>query len=89
MSEPTTSETFDALRAFGKAKRKRNQEFSTQMLRDLGIEFEERNDGAHLIVLAGGHRINFWPSTGKFQLLDGSYERGVRNLIRYLEDLSK
>lgn len=47
-------------------RRRSNRERSTCMLQRLGVEFESKNDGAHLIVTHNGLTIDFWPGTGKF-----------------------
>jgi len=76
---------WQAHREASQDKRSRNRDYSADLLRNRGIEFTSRNDGAHLIVRVGDARLNFWPGTGKWQDSGGVYHRGVRGLIRYVE----
>lgn len=60
-------------------KRAVNRAISAQMLVDAGIQFESRNDGAHLIVEG---RYDFWPGTGLWMARgEKTKRRGVRQLI--------
>jgi hypothetical protein len=65
-------------------RRKTNKERSCAMLRFLGVEFEAKNEGVHLIVRHGGRVIDFWPSTGKFieQKPGAKPGRGVFNMLK-------
>lgn len=75
---------FRALREANKEKRRTNRERSTALLRQRGIEFKTRNDGAHLIV--ADNRADFWPGTGRWIMRDGSRKGfGVWRLILTLE----
>ena len=76
---------FRAWHADGKRRRNRNQESSPKILRDKGIEFQEMNNGVHLIVQGKDGLIDFWPSTGKFIARSGRSGRGVFNLIKLCE----
>lgn len=78
---------FRAWNAAKAAKRAKNRAESTSLLQKEGIEFESRNDGAHLIIHHAklGH-INFWPGTGKFQTATGA-GRGVFKLIKLVKKL--
>lgn len=65
-----------------KKKRASNREQSAEFLRVRGVQFESKNDGAHLIVQGKEEVIDFWPGTGYFKTRSGSKGRGVRNLIK-------
>lgn len=78
-------ELFNDLRAASKVKRAQNRSFSAAKLSDEDIRFDERNDGAHLIVYASDRKtVDFWPGTGLWKVR-GSYTegRGVFKLITY------
>jgi hypothetical protein len=66
-------------------KTARNREWSAAYLRRLGIKFEEKNKGAHLIVSHAAKIVDFWPGTGLWIFRNGSRGRGVRNLATALE----
>jgi hypothetical protein len=80
------AENFAALKEISKAARASNRSNSAKILADRGIEFESKNDGAHLIVTGANGAVDFWPGTGKF-IARGINKsgRGVFNLIRHLE----
>ncbi len=70
-------------------KRASNTEWSTNRLQELGIIFESKNDGVHLVVRHNGKVVDFWPSTGRFICRSGKMDdydtRGVNRLIKYLK----
>jgi hypothetical protein len=75
-------EMFTAMRERSRARRANNRAKSAQMLRDAGVEFVEKNGGAHLIV-AGC--IDCWPGTGLWQDRNlKTRARGVRELLRHV-----
>lgn len=84
MSEET-SEAFKALGQFGQYKRARNRASSTALLEDAGLDFESKNDGAHLVVRSSrGYVVDFWPGTGLWIVRgEGARRRGVRNLLTF------
>lgn len=61
-------------------KRAQNRTDSKRILSELGIEFTEHNNGAHLKVGA----VDFWPGTGLWRGPSGE-GRGVMNLISHLD----
>lgn len=69
-----------------------NRRFSPDVLAEKGIPFVATQDGAHLIILQGRWRFDFWPGTGKWQKripgrkkhVDGV---GVFNLVRAIKHL--
>lgn len=85
----TMGELFAGRKAASQAKRAGNREFSTNLLRDRGVEFTSHNDGAHLVVLG---KWNFWPGTGKFAERRGTASRrpregrGVHRLLTLIEE---
>lgn len=71
------------MKAARQQKRADNRSRSADMLRQAGIAFEAKNDGAHLVVTAVGKTIDFWPGTGRW-IVRGSPRAcfGVRRLIQ-------
>lgn len=79
-------DTFNAMREAGKQRRASNRETTPDLLRRHGIQFDEKNGGAHLIVRHAGKVADLWPGTGKYQVRgSGKYRRGVFNLLRDLD----
>lgn len=75
---------FKALKGMRKLKRQSNTIYSTDKLDELGIKYESKNGGAHLIVEGKHSKIDFWPSTGKFYIRTAKgYSRGINNLIKH------
>lgn len=73
----------EAERQMSQDKRRRNREFSTNLLAQHGVPFVVKNEGAHLIV---ADRFDFWPGTGLFtDRQSGRRDRGVRKLLRQLQ----
>lgn len=67
------------------ARRADNREGSAAMLQDLGVAFERKNMGAHLIVSHDGKVVDFWPGTGKYIPRGfGRPGRGVFNLLKLI-----
>lgn len=75
-----------AKRQMQKQKRKANLEYSTKFLQSRGIPFKTLNNGVHLRVEVKGAVIDFWPSTGLWILKDGTRNRGIFNLHKYIRD---
>lgn len=68
-----------------KVKRERNIKSSTDLLMTRGMTFVKRNDGVHLVICHEDLVIDFWPSTGRWQVRKSPKEgRGVFKLLRYL-----
>lgn len=79
MSDWEYAEAYAEQRKRNQEKRAANRQRSAEMLTAAGIEFESKNDGAHLIV--GDY--DFWPGTGLFvNRKTGEKKRGVGELIR-------
>lgn len=75
-------EMFNHMKEVSKDRRRSNRESSAAMLKEQGVEFVEKNDGAHLIVRGRDGLIDFWPGTGKFICRNGKSGRGVRNVLK-------
>lgn len=68
-------------------KRARNREASAVLLREHGIAYEAKNGGAHLVVKAGEHVVDFWPGTGLWvRRGQQKRHRGVRSLIQSIKE---
>lgn len=77
---------FNAWREQKQAKRANNREQSAAILARSGISFETKNNGAHLVVVAGSKTVDFWPGTGLWLVRGATYKhRGVRKLVSYVE----
>lgn len=74
------------------SRRAFNRRFSPEVLAEKGITFISAQDGAHLIIVQGRWRFDFWPGTGKWQKrLPGRKKHiegvGVFNLVREIKRL--
>lgn len=92
------SEEPGTLRQQSQFRRKRNREYGAKALRDAGVQFESKNNGAHLIVtqmqrVAGVElplTVDYWPGTGLW-IIRGAQDRpdgrgrGIRKLLKYLQ----
>lgn len=79
-------EMWNDIKAARQAKRASNRHDSAQILRDAGVQFVERNQGAHLIVNMRGHTVDFWPGTGLWRMRGSTQKhRGVRNLLKLVK----
>lgn len=78
-------ELFAAAREAGRERRASNRETTPEVLRQHGVRFVVKNDGAHLIVTHGDKVADLWPGTGKYNVRGSTrYKRGVFNLLRDL-----
>lgn len=77
-----------------KERRAHNAVNSAKTLTEQGIEFENKNNGTHLIVRVGDCVVDFWPTTGRWIPRPARASRsdvapkggrGVFNLIAYLK----
>jgi hypothetical protein len=85
---------YKALAVQSKAKREANRQGSTRMLEDYKIPFVTLNSGAHLLIQYAEPKliIDFWPGTGLWRVRHTTPEvkrRGVRNLIRYVQNATE
>ena len=82
-----TGDDYRALNAHNKKKKANNLEKSTKILVDNNIDFESKNNGIHLIIIDfNGDLIDFYPSTGKWITRKGKSSRGIKNLLRHIND---
>ena len=66
-------------------RRADNRETSAAHLRVCGVQFEARNDGAHLIITRQRKAvIDFWPGTGKWIERNGKKGHGIKSLCALL-----
>lgn len=78
------------VKALSKLKRARSRNKSPEHLIAAGIEFESKNDGAHLIIVVKSQVINFWPGTGLWMLKEETRRHGgVFPLIQYVKQLKE
>ena len=76
-------EIYNLQKAYAQEKRAANTIYSTNLIKHLGLNYESKNFGAHIIIK---NRWDFWPSTGLF--IDRKSKkkgRGVRNLIKIVK----
>lgn len=68
-----------------KEKKLSNLAFSTKKLIELGVDFESKAGGVHLVICHNGGTVDFWPSTGKYKFRNRKkYCRGLKKLIKEL-----
>ncbi len=85
MIEDDDEHGWKAVRKGRQEKRHSNLQYSTQLLRENGIEFVAKNDGIHLII-STTPAIDFYPSTGLWIERGTNIKgRGVRKLLNYLK----
>jgi len=72
-----------------KERRNRNRQFSAVCLRSYDIDFETKNEGAHLVIALPDRVIDFWPGTGLFTDRHTKQNgRGVHNLVKKIYSLT-
>ena len=79
-------EVFNAMKESSKRRREANRNNAPLILTEAGIQFQERNHGAHLIVSGSKCLIDYWPGTGKWISRKGINGRGVRSLIKHIKE---
>jgi hypothetical protein len=77
-------ETYKAMAAHSKQIRDERRTKAPAALTRRGIEFESKNEGAHLIVKGPHGLIDYWPGTGRW--IDRSKGKGFgfRELIVHI-----
>lgn len=75
------AEDFKMLHQISKDKREKNRNSGLSHLEKVGIPFEIKNGGAHLIVEGSRGFLDYWPGTGRWIARSGRRGFGVRNLI--------
>jgi len=78
------AEIYKIMRESSREKKQNNQAFSTALLDTLGVDYDSRNNGVHLIVFGENETIDFYPSTGKWIVRKGITSRGVKKLLERL-----
>lgn len=76
------------LAEISKQKRAANRQNGAARLAAAAIQFESKNDGAHLIVQGPGYVVDYWPGTGKWITRGCRFTltgRGIARLIKHLE----
>ncbi len=76
------AEVFNDMKAYKKKKRASNTESSTEVLKSRGVDFESKNNSAHLVVTFDSIIVDFWPSTGKWISRSGRSGRGVFKMLK-------
>ena len=79
------SETYELMKKVSREKKLSNKEFSTVLLDKMGIDYDSKNNGVHLIVFNGLETIDFYPSTGKWIPRGKEASRGVKKLLDYMQ----
>lgn len=79
-----------ALKERSQQKRASNRENGAARLTAAGIQFESKNDGAHLIVRTNDHVIDYWPGTGKWITRGRAPKtgRGIARLLKHIKEQS-
>ncbi|MDL2279850.1 hypothetical protein LJC15_04210 [Desulfovibrio sp. OttesenSCG-928-G11] len=84
-ADDSLGDYFRDVKAIKQQKRESNRLRGAELLKQHGIAFTEKNDGAHLVVSHGGMTADYWPGTGKFIFRQGSGKgRGIFNLLKRL-----
>lgn len=79
---------FAGMKEASQERRAANRENSAERLKEAGIFYGTHNDGAHLTIIQGRYRFDFWPGTGKYWVRfvgrdhPRKEKRGVFNLIK-------
>ena len=71
-----------------RTKKQRNLASSLAILDQYLIPYTTNNGGIHVKIEHNGVRYNFWPTTGKWQIVKkkhNSWGRGVFNLLRAMQ----
>jgi len=69
-------------------KRAANRKSGAAILHAAGVPFEAKSGGAHLIVQAGDHVVDYWPGTGKWATRDHQFSivgRGIAGLMQHIK----
>lgn len=78
-----------ALKERSQQKRASNRQNGAAQLAAAGFLFESKNDGAHLIVQAKDHVVDYWPGTGKWMTRGSRFgvtARGIARLLQHLKE---
>lgn len=76
---------FRAIKSERKQRKANNLQTNTEMLTELGIEFESCNAGYHLIISHNNKLVDFWPSSEKWKdRSDKVLCGGMAKLLKHL-----
>ena len=78
-------EDYKAFKEMKKKKKESNLIKSTQTLISMGIDFESKNDGLHLVVKSKNGIFDFYPSTGLYERRGVGQRRGLSSLLREVQ----
>ena len=92
MSETELGDIYSVMRERSKEKRAYNRKSSVEFLKKAKLNFDIKNDGAHIIiktqVFGTDTFIDFYPGTGKYIIRKTNIQgRGVRKLLRIIEKM--
>lgn len=62
---------FRAMKEHRRDERTASRKANTAALAAEGVEFVSKNHGAHLIIKSSEGVVDFWPSSGRWQLRSG------------------
>ena len=79
-----TVETYKAMHEHNKQVREQRRMKAPGALTCRGIEFESKNEGAHLIVKGPKGLIDYWPGTGRWIDRTGGKGFGFKGLIAHI-----
>lgn len=80
---------FKGLKEESKLRRAEYRDNAPQILTSRKIQFDIRNDGAHLIVHCTGGKIDFWPGTGLWVCRTMHTPKDNRGIMRLVEFIKK
>ena len=78
-------EDYKAWKKMKKKKKALNLEQSTAKLISMGIDFESKNNGLHLVVRSKNGVFDFYPSTGLYERRGVGQRRGLSSLLREIQ----
>jgi hypothetical protein len=74
-----------------KIRNRKRLQYSTDRLKEFGIDFESKNRGWHFVIKKSDDVYDFYPSTGKYRIRGkngakfGKWKFGVDSLIKDME----
>lgn len=76
-------EIFQAMRGHQQEERRERRASHASTLRALGVNMQEKNQGAHLIIRRNGLTVDFWPGTERWMVRgeSGRTRRGFGALL--------
>lgn len=78
-------EDFRAMKEASREKKANNLASSTDILKKARVNFTSHNNGVHLVIQHSDRLIDFWPSTGKWNVRSANlWGLGVFALLKVL-----